>query len=97
MIDPALAPYEPIADADPARTRRDRARLAAYLAGGYAHDGSNAQQRAHAIERGPLADDEVVSLVAIENGRRVYSIGKDGYVDQLARMGAKGPIDLSGE
>jgi len=97
LIDPALAPYEPITDADPTRTKHDRARLAAYLAGGYAHDGSSAQQCAHAIERGPLADEEVVSLVAIENGRRVYSIGKDGYVDQLARIGAKGPIDLSGE
>lgn len=96
LIDPALAPYEPITDSDPARTRADRARLARHLAGGYASDGSTAQQRAHAVERGPLADDEQVQLVAIEGAERLYGIARGGYMDWIVAIDRRGRIRLSG-
>lgn len=96
LIDPALAPYEPIADDDPARTRADRDRLARHLAGGYRTDGSNAQQRAHAVERGPLTDDEQVQLVAVEGRERLYAIGHGGYTDWIAGIDRRGRIRLTG-
>ena len=96
LFDPALAPYEPIVDNRPARTQRDRARLKRHLAGGYLKDGSNAQQRAHAIERGPLADEEKFELVGVEGPARVYGIVKDGYLDWIARMDDRGHLALSG-
>ena len=62
----------------------------------YRTDGSNAQQRAHAIERGPLTDDEQVRLVAAEGRERLYAIGQDGYTDWIVAIDRRGRIRLMG-
>lgn len=93
LIDPDLAPYEPIPDDALEQTMRDRNRLEKHLAGGYMSDGSSAQQRAHAIERGPLLASEQFVLFAVEGVERVYGFGE--HLEWIARQDLEGRISLS--